>query len=317
MENGALFVALAILVIIITVMVWNRNVDSYSRIGGCQVKCQGLSETDRALCIQECLGHQIMRYGGQQCSSDDDCQADQVCVLGGFYTGDDDSVFPNPNIGTCMNQSDPGVVEWKRRSNFHRPPLPPHHRPDNEKDFGPCISNCLAMGKSASECQAICGHSEIPGKLKDVPQYLRSKGSSLLCAAQCLSVTGDPEVCRSKCGDLPSPPPDDHPTWSFTMSGEITPSSKVENYGFQSCPPGQFWDAYANKGQGGCQKIFSGRSSARAVNNKQPDEPTEVNIPGTTLPGYGVGKRDPRDEPSGVFISSDPGYGSRKKTRAS
>jgi hypothetical protein len=198
------------------------------------------------------------------------------------------------------------------------------------------MSNCIAMGKTVSECQAMCGHSGIPGKLEDAAQHLRGKGPSVLCAAHCLSETGDPEECKSKCG-LPNPPsacmrrckseggnsaechgicdppspPDDHPTWSFTMSGEITPS-KVENYGFQSCPPGQFWDAYANKGQGGCQKIFGGRSSAWAVNNQHPDEPTEVSIPGTTLPGYGVGKRDPKDKPSGVFISSDPGYGSRR-----
>ena len=221
MANEAVYVALAILVIIITVMVWNRKVDTYSRIGGCQVKCQGKSGSNRNLCIQECLGHQIMRYGGQSCSNDDDCQSAQVCVLGGFYTGEAGSVFPSSNIGTCIDQSDPGVIEWerKRMSSHQRPHLSSRDRHDNEYAF----------------------------------------------------------------------------------------SSNVEGYGYQSCPPGQYWNAYPK----GCAKIFSGKSSAEYVRSQKPDFATEVDIPGTTLPMYGVGKKDPKDIPSGVFISSDIGYKKR------
>jgi len=337
MENGALYVALAVLVIIFTVMIWNRNTDGYSRIGGCQVQCQTLSGTARARCIQECLGNQIMRYGGQQCSSDSDCQTEQVCVLGGFYTGEEGRVFPTHNIGTCMDQSDPGTVEWRQRSGFDKPPFPPHDRPDS------CMSKCLSQGNSKGECQVLCNPApsppSFPSKLGKAAQHLQGKGPAVSCAVQCMNEGGysmdTAKNCRAMCG-LPNPPsscmlkcragggsgaechgicdpapPPDDPTWSFTMSGEISPS-KVENYRPQSCPPGQYWDAYVNKGRGGCTKIFGGRSSAWYVNSKKPDEPTEVSIPGTTLPGYGVGKRDPKDVPSGVFISSDPGYGSRK-----
>jgi hypothetical protein len=99
------------------------------------------------------------------------------------------------------------------------------------------------------------------------------------------------------------------------MSGEITPS-KVEGYGgyggYQACPPGQYWNAHAGQNRGGCAKIFSGKSSAAYVNSQKPDKDTEVYFPGTTMIGYGAGKNDPKDAPSGVYISSDPGYGKKR-----
>ncbi len=425
MANEAVYVALAILVIIITVMVWNRKVDTYSRMGGCQVQCQRKSGNDRNLCIQECLGHQIMRYGGQQCTKREDCQSDQVCVLGGFYTGENGSVFPDPNIGTCMDESDPGVIEWKRMLSHQRPHLPPHDRPDDGYTFpydlsdvpdslrgqGPamtCAARCLSERGDPSICRDLCGIPSNPSACmrkcrseKGTPEQCQGicnpappvdpshpyrnvagkalgtqkgdclsrcmlegggdlstcqnmcglpnlKGPAVSCAVRCMSEgqygggggysLDTAKECRNLCG-LPNPPsacmrrckseggsgaechgicdpptqPDDngddpsYPTWAFTMSGEITPS-KVENYGYQSCPPGQYWNAYAGKGRGGCAKIFSGKSSAWYVNHQKPDEATEVSIPGTTLAGYGVGKKDPKDIPSGVFISSDPGY---------
>jgi hypothetical protein len=90
------------------------------------------------------------------------------------------------------------------------------------------------------------------------------------------------------------------------MSGEITPS-KIENYGYgeaETCPPGKYWNFYANK----CQPIFQGKSSAWYINHQKPDADPEVSIPGTTLPGFGVGKRDPMDKPTNVVIDTDYGY---------
>jgi len=336
MANEAAYVALAILVIVVAVMVWNRNADSYSRFEGCQSACrheEGAANRDR--CVQTCLGRRIMKYGGQHCSSDDDCQTDQVCVLGGFYTGKDGNVYPNLNVGTCMDENDPGVVQWKQKAPDRIPDLPSHDRP------GKCMSKCLSEGNSKAGCQVLCDPAPaFPGKLGDAAQYLKGKGPSVSCASRCLSERGDPSLCRSLCGlpgipgecmrrcrsergsaaecrgicDPPVEPDDDdngdNPAWSFTMSGEITPS-KVEGYGsYQACPPGQYWNAYA-AGGGGCANIFSGKSSAAYVNSQKPDKSAEIYFPGSTLPAYGVGKKDPKDQPSGVYISSDPGYGRR------
>ncbi len=373
MVNGAVYVVLAAIVIIITIMIWNRKVDTYSHIYGCQMQCRDIADaTDRNLCTQKCLGHQIMKYGGQQCAKDEDCQSQQVCVLGGFYTDKDGNVFPNPDVGTCMDENDPGAVQWKRRSAFHRPNLP-YGNGDLIPPSSPCMSNCSAAGRSMAECQAICshvtvphGHPSLPGHPSkcmskclaegnsnvncqtlceaDVGQYLKGKGPAVTCATRCMSESGQygdynmdmAKDCRIMCGlpNYPSacmrrcksergsaaechgicdPPtqPDDgdysHPSWAFTMSGEITPS-KVENYGPETCLPGMYWNAYGNGGKGGCENIYQGKSSSWYLHHQKPDAGAEVSIPGTTLLGYGVGMTDPMDKPTGVIIASDPGY---------
>ena len=179
MANGAVYVVLAALVIIITIMVWNRKVDKYSRIHGCQMRFRNITDaTERNLRVQECLGHQIMKYGGQQCGNDEDCQPQQVCVLGGYYTGKDGNTFPNPNVGTCMDENDPGAIQWKRRSGFHRPHLPDHHHDDPTFPY------------------------KLPNHL---PTALHGRGASASCVSRCLSERGDPATCKSVCG-LPGPP---------------------------------------------------------------------------------------------------------------
>lgn len=421
MVSGAAYVVLAALVIIITIMVWNRKVDKYSHIHGCQTRYRNiLDATERNLKVQECLGHQIMKYGGQQCAKDDDCQQSQVCVLGGYYTGDDGNVFPNPNIGTCMDENDPGAVQWKRKSGFHRPHLPDHHHDDPSFPYklpnhlpdalhgigssGTCVSRCLARGADPATCKSECGLPGPPSVCMrkclsergtqvgcqaacnlappDDPShpYKNATGGALgtqkgECLSRCMSERGDLSTCQNMCGlpnvnlkgpavacasrcmsessqygdysmdmakncrvecGLPNPPsacmrrckseggsaaechgicdppthPDDDdspPTWAFTMSGEISPS-KVENYKSETCLPGMYWNSYGNGGRGGCENIFQGSSSARYLHHQKPDSNTEVSIPGTTLPGYGVGRRDPMDKPTGVIIDSDPGY---------
>ncbi len=254
MANGAVYVVLAILVVIITVTIWNRQkVDTYSRIGGCQIQCQSeTGDLKRNLCIQKCLGHQIIKYANQKCSKDDDCQTSQVCILKGFYTGRDGNVFPNLNTGYCMDENEPGAIQWERQSSFQKPHLPDHHH-----DYD---------------------------------------GSSI-----------DPNHHHD---DVTS-----HSTYTFNLTGDITPS-KTEAFGPQVCLPGMYWNAYARSkgGQGGqCEKIYQGRSSAWSVKHQQPDFPTDIDYPGTTLPGYGVGYADPFDKPSGVSISSDPGFNRKKK----
>nr|QBK85593.1 MAG: hypothetical protein LCMAC101_01880 [Marseillevirus LCMAC101] len=391
MANEALYVVFAALVIIITIMIWNRKVDSFSNYCGNYCKTViGSNEHDR--CLQKCTlgyGHKIMKYGGQNCSDDVDCQTGQLCVKQGFYMGVDGNEFPESNSGTCMDENDPGVVQWKSQGL-------PNREHANGTPTSLCVTNCTAQGKSLSKCSAICsyirrppGRPDIPGHpskcmskclsegnskvncqalcdpappsrlgdaaqyLKgkgpafDAAQYLKGKGPAVSCASRCISEGsqypgGDPgnwgetaAQCRSLCGlpsppsacmrrcrsergtqaecqgicDSPTQPDDDHtyPTWAFSMTGEITPT-KVENFGPESCKPGYFWNAYAKRGRGNCQPFFQGTSSAWSVNNQTPDPDAEVSIPGTTLRGYGVGYIDPKDKPTGVTISSDPGY---------
>lgn len=107
MANTIFYVVFGLLVVVITMMIWNRRVDNYAAVSRCQIDCQNIDDvTQRQLCVQKCLGHKVLSYGGQRCASDDDCNSNQVCVLGGAYSGGEMN-------GYCMDQNSPGTVIWE------------------------------------------------------------------------------------------------------------------------------------------------------------------------------------------------------------
>ena len=216
MANEAVYIALVALVIIITVIIWNRKVDNYSLISKCQMKCNTLvGEGERNLCVQKCLGHQVIRYGGQKCTRHDQCGSQQSCILKGYYTGESGNVFPMPNEGHCMDNNDPGVVNWKQISDNHSYLPDDSDYPDDPTDptnpysqyqykklapllgtqKGDCMARCMSDGTGdLSTCQNLCG----------LPDY-NLKGPTVDCAMRCMSERGNPAECKSLCG-LPNPP---------------------------------------------------------------------------------------------------------------
>ncbi len=58
-----------------------------------------------------------------------------------------------------------------------------------------------------------------------------------------------------------------------------------------------FPEQFFNEAAGRCEPRFQGSSSAAAVMAARPGPPPDVMIPGTVLPGYGVGLTDPFNTP--------------------
>ncbi len=302
MENRAVYVVLAVIVIIITIMVWNRKVDKYSLIHGCQTRFRNIADaTERNLRVQECLGNQIMKYGGQQCTNDKDCQTQQVCVLGGYYTDKDGNVFPNPDVGTCMDENDPGAVQWKHRSGFHNPHLPDHHHDDptfpyklpsqlptalhDREVSAPCLARCLSEHSNPAICKSVCGlpdrHDDptFPYKLpSQLPTALHDREVSAPCLARCLSEHSNPAICKSVCG-LP-----DHP--SKCMSKCISEGTTV-NACYGICDPSHPYRNIARRASG----TDTGECISRCMTRGQSDLSTCQNMcgmPDVNLKGPGV-----------------------------
>lgn len=145
-------VLLAFVLYFIVMMIMNsKNNKSNFMLDNCQLNCQ--KETDGLkynLCVQKCLGHKILQYGGQKCSTNSDCQQGQVCVLGGAYSGSE-------NMGTCMDENSSGVIKWENK---------------NVEDFG--AEQCpplMYWNFDANRCEEIFQGSSSPQYIKHMKRW--------------------------------------------------------------------------------------------------------------------------------------------------